>query len=122
MRTLVGTDLYKSVQQMLTSIFCFLLLSQSAMALACHSIGDVHVICKEGHVAVVLSDRETQSEVSQEKEDCCASMGVSAGWDVTTIGFEAIAIIRSMSPKIVVTKPLAHRTIKPREPPSSILF
>ena len=107
---------------MLTGIFCFLLLSQSAMALACHSIGDVHVICKEGHVAVVLIDRETQSEISQEKEDCCTSMVVSASWDVTTIGFEAIAIIRSMSPKIVASNPFAHRTAKPREPPSNIFF
>jgi len=92
------------------------------MASACHSIGDVHVICKEGHVAVVLIDRETQSEVSQEEEDCCANMVVSGDRAHTTIGFEAVAIIRSMSPKIVAKNPLAHRTTKPREPPSNILF
>jgi hypothetical protein len=114
--------LHKRIQQTLASIFCFLLLTQSALAMACHSFGDVHVICKEGHVAVVLIDRETQSEVSQEEEDCCASMVVSAGRDHATIGFEAIAIIRSMSPEIVATNPLAHRTAKPREPPSNILF
>lgn len=98
------------------------MLTQSALAMACHSFGDVHVICKEGHVAVVLIDRETQSEVSQEEEDCCANMVVSAGRDHATIGFEAIAIIRSMSPEIVAKNPLAHRTAKPREPPSNILF
>ena len=122
MRPLVDTILYKRVQQILTSIFCFLLLTQSAIALACHSIGDVHVICKEGHVAVVLIDHKTQSEVSQEEEDCCANMVVFGGRAHTTIGFEAIAIIRSMSPEIVATNPLAHRTAKPREPPSNILF
>jgi len=92
------------------------------MASACHSIGDVHVICKEGHVAVVLIDRETQSEVSQEEEDCCANMVVSGDRAHTTIGFEAVAIIRRMAPKIVATKPIKHRTTKPREPPSNILF
>ena len=92
------------------------------MALSCNSIGDVHVICKEGHVAVVLIDREKQSEVSQEEEDCCANMVVSGGRDHTTIGFEAVAIIRSMSPEIVDTNPPALRTAKPREPPSNILF
>jgi len=114
--------LYKRVKHFLTSLFCLAVLTQSALAMACHSFGDVHVICKEGQFAVVLIDRETQSEVSQEEEDCCANMVVSDSRDHTTIGFEAVAIIRSMSPEIVATSPLAHRTAKPREPPSNILF
>jgi len=92
------------------------------VALSCQSIGDIHVICKEGHVAVVLIDHETRSVVSQEEENCCADMVVSAGRDHVKVGFEAVAIIRSMSPKIVAKSPLAHRTTKPREPPSNILF
>ena len=114
--------MHKRVQHSLAGIFCFLLLTQSAMALACHSIGDVHVICKDGHVAAVLIDRETQSEVLQEEEDCCANLVLSVGRDQGAIGFEAVPIIRSTSPEIIAASPLAHRTSKPREPPSNILF
>ena len=114
--------MYNRFQQTLVSIFCFLLLTQSAVALSCQSIGDIHVICKEGHVAVVLIDRETRSGESQEEENCCADMAVSAGQDHVMVGFEAITVIRSISPEIVATNPLAHRTAKPREPPSNTLF
>ena len=58
------------------------------MALACHSIGDVHVICKDGHVAAVLIDRETQSEVLQEEEDCCANLVLSVGRDQGAIALK----------------------------------
>lgn len=114
--------LYKRVKHFLTSLFCLAVLTQSALAMACHSFGDVHVICKQGHVAFVFIDRETQSEVSHEEEDCCANMVVSDARHHGATGFEAIAIIRTTSPDIVATTPLTHRTAKPREPPSNILF
>ena len=112
----------KRATQILTSVFCLVMLTQSALAMACHSFGDVHVICKDGHVAVVLIDRETQSEILPEDEDCCPHMVVSGGRNNAWIGNEAIAIIRSISPENVVKTTITRSTAKPRGPPSNTLF
>ena len=114
--------IYKHAKQLLTSVFCLVMLTQSAMAGACHTFGDVHVICRDGHVAVVLIDRETQSEILPEDEDCCPHMVVSGGRNNAWIGNEAIAIIRRISPESVVKTNLTRITAKPRGPPSNTLF
>ena len=113
---------HKHAKQFLTSVFCLVMLTQSAIAVACHSFGDVHVICREGQFAVVLIDRETQSEVSHEDEDCCPHMAMSGGRNSAWFGSGAIAIIRSISPENVATTNRKYDTAKPRGPPPNSLF
>jgi streptogramin lyase len=112
----------KRATQILTSVFCLVMLTQSALAMACHSFGDVHVICEDGHFAVVLIDRETQSEILPEDEDCCPHMVVSGGRNSAWFGNEAIAVIRNISPENITVTTLTRGAAKPRGPPSSSLF
>ena len=114
--------IYKHAKHFLTNVFCLVMLTQSAVAVACHSFGDVHVICRDGHVAVVLIDRETQSEILPDDKDCCPHMAMSGGRNIAWFGNGAITIIRTISPENVVTTTRAYGTAKPRGPPPNILF
>lgn len=52
-------------------IFAFLLLVQTGVAAACHSVGDVHVICHSDGIETVYVETKTQTESQRGEKDCC---------------------------------------------------
>ena len=51
----------------------FLLLSGAA-ASACHAIGDVHIICKDGAISALYVESETAEKAANDPE-CCPMAG-----------------------------------------------
>jgi hypothetical protein len=58
-------------------IFAALLLASSVTATACHSVGDVHVICKNGEVSALYVESPDAPPAPQNPE-CCPMAGFDA--------------------------------------------
>lgn len=102
-------------------IIAALLLASSVTASACHGVGDVHVICKDGEVAALYVEDES-AVAAAESPDCCPMVGFALA--------ETNIVPATTDPLETQTTPLPHsaHTIRadapalPRGPPARLFF
>lgn len=69
--------------RMLHSVLAFFLLLQSGFAAACHSVGDVHVICHDDGIKLVYSETQSpiraQNPIAAQNMDapCCSALSLA---------------------------------------------
>lgn len=97
------------------------LLASSVTASACHGVGDVHVICKDGAVrALYVEDKGVAAETAT--PDCCPMAGFA-------LADNAIGALKP-KPETAQTPDLAyhapsrrtHAPAQPRGPPAQLFF
>ena len=59
-----------------TRLVVFALLVQPVLASACHSLGDVHVICRDGGTSAIIVQNDTVPAELSERETCCAAVSL----------------------------------------------
>ena len=102
-------------------IFAVFLIFSGAAASACHAIGDVHIICKDGAVSALYVESETAEDTANNPEFC----------PMAGFALPVAAIAAAHKPTILAGKyhkqPDMHKLRSdthavPRGPPSRLLF
>jgi hypothetical protein len=102
-------------------IMAVFLLASSVTASACHSVGDVHVICKNGTISALYVENKGKA-TEAESPDCCPMAGFALA---------EIAQARPVNrPLDTQTTPLPHSApmmradapARPRGPPTELFF
>ena len=102
-------------------IFAVFLIFSGAAASACHAVGDVHIICKDGTVSALYVESKTAENTANDPE-CCPM----AGFALPVAAIAAVhkpAILVGKYPKRPDMYKLRSNThAVPRGPPSRLLF
>ena len=102
-------------------IMAALLLASSVTASACHSVGDVHVICKNGTISALYVENKGKA-TEAESPDCCPMAGFALAETA-----QARPVNRPLDTQ---TTPLPHSApmmradapAPPRGPPTGLFF
>jgi len=101
-------------------IFAAFLLVSSAATAACHGVGDVHIICKDGQISPLYVENEAAQDTDN-KVDCCPMAGFAAA---ETHKVHAIGTAQTISPPLPrgADKRHADAPALPRGPPARLFF
>lgn len=102
-------------------IMAVFLLASNVTASACHSVGDVHVICKNGMISALYVENKGKA-TEAESPDCCPMAGFALAETA-----QARPVNR---PLVTQTTPLPHSApmmradapAPPRGPPTGLFF
>lgn len=102
-------------------IMAVFLLASSVTASACHSVGDVHVICKNGTIsALYVENKGKATEV--ENPDCCPMAGFALA--ETAQARPANRQLDTQTTPLPHSAPMmrADAPARPRGPPTELFF
>jgi hypothetical protein len=104
-------------------IFAAFLLVSSAASAACHSVGDVHIICKDGQISALYVENDNDTaQNTDNKTDCCPM----AGFALPMATFAALPMAAVTSTQTRFQRGMhmlrldAHAA--PRGPPARLFF
>ncbi len=106
--------------RMLNSVLAFFLLLQTGFAAACHSVGDVHVICHDDGIKLVYSETQSPTAAAQNIETpCCSALSLA---DATTVPLIApgIAVLPAAQKHTAIPSPRETAFTPPKRGPPSL--
>lgn len=102
-------------------IFAAFLLVSTAASAACHGVGDVHIICKDGQISALYVENEAAQDTDN-KAECCPM----AGFALPMAAFAALPMAAATSTQTRFQRGMhmlrldAHAA--PRGPPARLFF